>query len=118
GSVDEVLQQERLLSELAPHSKPDSLTALACARARLYLAEAVARESWNMPPGTSWHEGAVRAVGAALRAGARTTQTTELLGVLLLSEPRVDSQASAVDLLLGRIDAGEPLARLAVRGCT
>lgn len=117
AAVDELLRRERLLSERAPGTTPDSLADLACTRAGLYLAGAIARESWNMPPGTSWHEGAVRATGAALRAGAPTAPTTELLGLLLLAEPKVDSQASAVTLLRDRMDSGELLGMLAVRGC-
>ena len=115
--VDDLLRRERLLSARAPRSTSDTLAELACTRTKLYLAEAVARESWNMPPGTSWHEGAVRAIGAALRAGAPTLPATELLGLLVLAEPRVDSQANVVTLLRDRMDSGELLGGFAVRGC-
>jgi hypothetical protein len=116
-SVDEWLRQERLLSESAPRASADALANLACTRARLYLAGTIARESWNMPLGTSWHEGAVRAARAALANGAPVDPTAELLGLLLLAESKVDSQAAAVAVLRGRLDGGDRLHVNAVRGC-
>ncbi len=116
-SVDELLRQERVLSERAPSGSAETLADLACTRARLYLTGTIARESWNMPSGTSWHEGAVRATHAALTRGASATPIAELLGHLLLAEPKVDSQLTTVGLLRDRMDGGALLGSAAVRGC-
>jgi hypothetical protein len=116
-SVDEWLRQERLLSQGARSASADTLANLACTRARLYLAGTIARESWNMPPGTSWHEGAVRAARAALTKGAPSDPTAELLGLLLLAETKVDSLAAAVAVFRDRIHGNDLLGISALRGC-
>jgi hypothetical protein len=116
-SIDEALRQERVLSERAPKTSADTLADLACTRARLYLAEAIAPQSWNMPPGTSWHEGAVRAARAALMEGAPVNPMADLLGLLLLAETKADSLAAAVAVFRDRIHDGHLLGVSPVRGC-
>lgn len=116
-SVDQLLRRERLLSERAPRTTPDTLDNLACTRARLYLAEAIARESWNMPLGTSWHEGAIEATLATLDAAPTAAYAADLLGALATAErtPRLH-EAIATRLIRG-VQHGSRGA-WALRGCS
>lgn len=96
---------------------------LACLRTGLLQLDAPAREGWQQYLGDSWQLGAIRALARGLEADDATSSTAEvhrageLLGVLLLGDPRVPDWDEVGRGLLVAIRFGGDDVRYAARAC-
>src|SRR5690606_40511431 len=96
---------------------------LACLRTGLLLLDAPAREGWQQYLGDSWQLGAIRALARGLEADDATSPPSELhragelLGLLLLGDPRVPDWNEGGHGLLVAVRFGGGDARYAARAC-
>ncbi len=113
-----LLAEEGLVASRARKGRPtaDQLFQLACLRARLDIDEAIGREGYLMPLGTSWQHGATNAALLALTRGKDDYAIAELLAVIALDQPEPD-EAQAVRDALAKEVTGGVTAPAAVRGC-
>ena len=115
---DALLKDELRLTHAARNNgTSDAWHALGCTRALLYAADAIGREGLLMPLGTSWHEGATRALITGLDGAPNHEAMAALLAELAIAEVVGTPPEAVADVLIRARDAGVQ-GRAALRGCS